>query len=197
MLGRLTVLKDFDAAVLARLVDGDESGLAVLYDRHATAVYSLALRIVRDAAEAEDVTQEVFAQVWSQARRFDSSRGSVAAWLVMMARSRALDRLRRKQAVLKPGPGEHILAEIPDDTPSVELLAASEEEARSARAALAALPSAERTALELAYYEGLTQSEIAARTGQPLGTVKTRIRSALRRIREAMATRAAPTGRQR
>ncbi len=176
-----------DVAAVARVARGEASGLETLYDRHSTMVYSLALRIVRDTAEAEDVTQEVFTQAWSQAARYDTSRGAVAAWLLMMARSRALDRLRRRRAALKSGPADDALAAIPDPGPSVELMTAADEQARTARAALASLPAAERTALELAYYEGLTHVEIAARTATPLGTVKTRIRTALRRVREMMS----------
>ncbi len=176
-----------DLSAVARVARGEAAGLEALYDRHATAIYSLALRIVRDTSEAEDVTQEVFAQAWAQAGRYDSARGAVAAWLLVMARSRALDRLRRRRAVLKPGPADDVLAAIPDPAPSVEITTAADEQARTTRAALAGLPAAERAALELAYYEGLTHVEIAARTATPLGTVKTRIRSALRRVREALA----------
>ena len=178
---------DDDLSAVARMARGEASGLEALYDRHSTAVYSLALRIVRDTSEAEDVAQEVFAQAWAQAARYDATRGVAAAWLLMMARSRALDRLRRRRAALKPGAADDVLAEIPDPTPSVEITTAADEQARTARAAMAILPAAERAALELAYFEGLTHVEIAARTATPLGTVKTRIRTALRRVRETMA----------
>jgi RNA polymerase sigma-70 factor (ECF subfamily) len=176
-----------DRSVIERVARQEPSGLEVLYDRYSAPVYSLAMRIVRDTAEAEDVTQEVFAQVWATASRFDVTRGSVGAWLMVIARSRALDRLRRRAAALKPGPGESALSNIPDPAPSVELAAATAEQVVAARDALAMLPAEERAALELAYYEGLTQAEIAARTATPLGTVKTRIRNGLRRIRDAMA----------
>ena len=131
-------------AAVASVARGEASGLETLYDRHATAVYSLALRIVRDTAEAEDVTQEVFAQAWSQAARYDTARGAVVAWLLMMARSRALDRLAPAPCRAQVGPGDDVLAAIPDPGPSVELTTAANEQARTARAALASLPAAER-----------------------------------------------------
>lgn len=183
-----------DSAAILRITHGDGTGLEQLYDRYATTVYSLALRIVRDVAEAEDVTQDVFTQLWNSAARYDASRGSVAAWLTVLARSRALDRLRRRQAAIKPGPGDEALADIPDPGSSVELMAATAEQVRVAHRAMAGLPADERLALELAYYEGLTQTEIAARTETPLGTVKTRIRNGLRRIRDATAARSSALG---
>jgi RNA polymerase sigma-70 factor (ECF subfamily) len=181
-----------DREAMARVAAGDAAGLEVLYDRYATLVYSLALRIVRNTSDAEDVTQEAFAQVWTHASRFDPARGALPAWLTVIARSRALDRLRRASAgTASSGPDP--LAAIPDPTPSVELMAASAEQVVAAREALAALPADQRAALELAYYEGLTQAEIAARTSTPLGTVKTRIRTGLQRIRDAMGQRHVPT----
>jgi RNA polymerase sigma-70 factor (ECF subfamily) len=187
---------DRDAEALEQVARGDVAALEALYDRHATTIYSLALRIVRDVAEAEDVAQEVFTQVWTQARRYDVTRGSVAAWMLVIARTRSLDRLRRRRAVLRPGPSDDVLAELPAPGPGADLLAATAQEAECARVAVASLPSAERDVLELAYYEGLTQSEIAERTGTPLGTVKTRVRSALQRIRQALTASGAAGGRQ-
>jgi RNA polymerase sigma-70 factor, ECF subfamily len=174
-----------DRAAVARIAARDPRGLEALYDRYATSIHSLALRILRDAAEAEDVTQEVFAQAWAQASRFDAARGAVGAWLMVIARSRALDRVRRRRPG-QVGDGDARIGAIPDPAPSVEMVAASAQEVASARRALAALPLEQRAAVELAYYDGLTQVEIAAQTGTPLGTVKTRIRTGLQRIREAM-----------
>ena len=180
-----------DVQAIARIAAGDAAGLEALYDRYSTLVYSLALRIVRNTGDAEDITQEVFAQLWAHASRFDPSRGAVGAWLSVIARSRALDRLRR-QAGARSTTGPEALTAIPDPAPSVEVVAASAEQVAAAREALAVLPSEQRTALELAYYEGLTQAEIAERTATPLGTVKTRIRTGLQRIRDAMSARSAP-----
>jgi RNA polymerase sigma-70 factor (ECF subfamily) len=183
-----------DRDAIRRIASGDPVGLEALYDRHATLVYSLALRVLRDTGEAEDVTQDVFARVWASAVRFDPARGAVAAWLTVMARSRALDRLRRRRHPAAPVASEDAgLTDIPDPAPSVELMAATAEQVTAARDALAELPADQRTTLELAYYEGLTQVEIAERTATPLGTVKTRIRVGLQRLRDAVAIRSAST----
>jgi RNA polymerase sigma-70 factor (ECF subfamily) len=183
-----------DREAIARAGAGETAGLEILYDRYATLVFSLALRILRNTGDAEDVTQEVFAQLWAQASRFDPARGAVGAWLSVIARSRALDRLRRHSVSGRGTAGVEALAAIPDPSPSVELMAASAEQVAAARDAIASLPAEQRAVLELAYYEGLTQAEIAARTSTPLGTVKTRIRTGLQRIREAIATGPAPAG---
>lgn len=166
---------------------GDQSGLADLYDRHATAVYSLAMRILRRQEDAEDVTQQVFTQAWRSSARYDPSRGVVAAWLLMMARSRAIDCLRRRNPARDGISDEVRLAAIPDPEPSVEHVVATGEQVERVQLAIAALPSEQRLVVELAYYDGLTQSEIAARTSTPLGTVKTRVRSALQTLRAAVA----------
>lgn len=171
---------------------GDAAGLADLYDTHAGAVYSLARRIVSAPEDAEDVTHDVFAQAWKSAARYDPVRGEVAAWLLMMTRSRAIDLLRRRRR--SAGDGGADPAAIPDPGPDVEYIAANEEQVAVTRAAVQQLPDEQRRTLELAYYEGLTHMEIAARTNTPLGTVKTRIRSALTTLRRALATRGADTG---
>lgn len=184
-----------DRELVALMASGREGGLACLYDRHATAVYSLALRVVRDPADAEEVTQDVFSQAWRTARTYDDGRGQVAAWLLMIARARALDSLRRRSRRLPPGDGEE--AAIPDASPSVEYKVATEQQLVLARGVLQQLPAEQRHALELAYYEGMTHAEIAQQTATPLGTVKTRIRSALSSLRLALSGQATRIGEER
>jgi RNA polymerase sigma-70 factor (ECF subfamily) len=163
--------------LVERLSSGNPSALGELYDRYAGLVNGLALRILRNTAEAEDVVQEVFVQVWRQAERYDASRGSTEAWLCMIARSRALDRLRRRTA-RREEPSESF-AGAGAETPRTE-------EALAVRKALESLSADQRRALELAYYEGLTQTEIAERLQEPLGTIKTRIRTAMIRLRDVL-----------
>jgi RNA polymerase sigma-70 factor (ECF subfamily) len=178
---------DADRAAVVRMARGDHDALAVLYDRHARVLYSLALRIVRLQADAEDVLQEVFAQAWRQAARYDTSRGTVIGWLVTLTRSRALDRLRRGRTGPRASGDEQRAQDVPDMSPPIDLALVSAEQAAALRAALDALPEIQRVPLELAYYEGLSQSEIAARLEVPLGTIKTRVRQALLRLRDAVA----------
>jgi RNA polymerase sigma-70 factor (ECF subfamily) len=162
--------------LLRRLAGGDTDALGEFYDLYAGLANGLALRILRRSSDAEDVVQEVFVQVWRQASRYDPERGSPQAWLSIMTRTRALDRLRRL-ASRREEPGE--AAPLARDVPSTD-------EALAVKGALDTLTDDQRRALELAYYEGLTQSEIAERLGEPLGTVKTRMRSALIRLRETL-----------
>jgi RNA polymerase sigma-70 factor (ECF subfamily) len=175
-----------DVSCLRRVASGDQAAAAGLYDRHSRALYSLILRIVGDETEAEDVLQEVFAQAFRQASRYDASRGAVAAWLLMMARSRAIDRLRARRTRFEGRTGEATLDEMPDAQPSVASVMLSDEQTRSIQRALGELPLLQRMAIELAYYEGLSHSEIAERLEQPLGTVKTRIRLGLLKLRDVL-----------
>jgi RNA polymerase sigma-70 factor (ECF subfamily) len=164
-------------ALLTRITAGDGPALGEFYDLFAGLVNALALRILRDAADAEDVVQEVFVQVWRQAGRFDALRGSPEAWLCTIARTRALDRLRRRAA----------RREEPEAEDAGHVDAPRSEETLAVRKALGTLPPEQRRALELAYFEGLSQTEIATRLGAPLGTVKTRMRTGMLRLRELLA----------
>ena len=161
--------------------------MAELYDRHARPIYSLALRILGDATEAEDIVQEVFSQAWKQAARYSASRGAVGAWLMTLARSRAIDRLRAKRARPADLSDERVAGQLVDAGPPADSQVLSSEQVARVRAALDELPLLQRAAIELAYYEGLTHAEIADRLEQPLGTVKTRIRLAMLKLRDVLA----------
>jgi RNA polymerase sigma-70 factor (ECF subfamily) len=176
-----------DQAALARMARGDQSALAELYDRNARLVFSLALRILQNRADAEDVVQEVFQQVWTQAGRYDTGRGAVAAWMLTMARSRAIDRLRSRNSRPESPSEARIVEQLPDAAARQDLQLLSAEQVKSLQGALNQLPAAQRMAVELAYYEGLTHAEIAERLSEPLGTVKTRIRQAVIKLRESLA----------
>jgi RNA polymerase sigma-70 factor (ECF subfamily) len=170
-----------EKAIIAGIRGGREEAMAQLYDGYSAIVYSVALRVLGDTGAAEDVLQDVLMQLWRKPESFDASRGSLAAWLAVIARHRAID------ALLKRKP-ETDLTEI-----VVALDYDLEEEAgrkiaiEKVRGALAGMPPEQRKAVELAFFEGLTHSEVAAKTGEPLGTVKTRIRSALQTLRKLMA----------
>jgi len=175
-----------DESSLRRLASGDQAAAARLYDRHARPLYSLILRILGNETEAEDVLQEVFAQAFRQASRYDARRGAVAAWLLTIARSRAIDRLRARRTRVEARTGEQTLGEMPDAQPDAASTMLDEERSRLVRQALGELPMLQRMAIELAYYEGLSHSEIAERLEQPLGTVKTRIRLGLLKLRDVL-----------
>lgn len=171
-----------DDTLIRAMVDGDEEALRAFNQRYGHAVVTLAYRILGDAADAEEVAADVLWQVWRRAASFDPARGSPGAWLMSIARSRAIDRLRARspRATSAEPPPE---AKDPGD-PARELYSA--ECRRSVARAMAGLADGERAALELAYFSGLSQSEIAARTGLPLGTVKSRIRSGLIKLRDGL-----------
>ena len=174
-----------DIDVVQRLASGDRDAVAELYDRHAARVMGLAFRIVRNSSDAEDVVQEVFSQAWRTAPNYRPARGTVAGWLLMMARTRAIDRLRSRRTRRDAADGSDLDGLPADAAPVSEQLIASQQAAR-VREAMMVLPVEQRTALELAYFEGLTQTEIAERTQTPLGTVKTRIRTALTSLRRSV-----------
>ena len=175
-----------DESCLRRIASGDQAAAARLYDRHARPLYSLILRILGNETDAEDVLQDVYAQAFRQAARYDSRRGAVAAWLLTIARSRAIDRLRARRTRVEAPAGETTLDEMPDAQPDATSTMIDEERSRLVRQALGELPMLQRMAIELAYYEGLSHSEIAQRLEQPLGTVKTRIRLGLLKLRDVL-----------
>ena len=158
---------------------GDEYAMASLFDRYSKVVYSVALRVLRDPASAEDVLQEIFMQIWRNPDGFVATKGSLGGWLAVVSRNRSIDTLRRKR------PTES----VEDITLASNYNLADEAERNSlmekARGAIHLLPVEQRKTLEMAFFDGLTHSEIAEMTGDPLGTVKTRIRSALGSLRKA------------
>ncbi|HEY0376033.1 MAG TPA: sigma-70 family RNA polymerase sigma factor [Pyrinomonadaceae bacterium] len=177
-----------DVENLRAVARGDEQALAALYDRYRLILFGLILRILHSQPEAEDVLQEVFLQVWRKASDFDEARGRPFTWLVMMARSRAIDRLRSTSARERSA-GEAARA-APDSISDAAADAVKSEQGEIVRQALAELPEEQRRALLLAYFEGLTQTEIAERLKTPLGTVKTRMRSGMLKLRELLGARA-------
>jgi len=176
-----------DRAAFERIARGDQDALGEIYDRHGRLVYSLAFRIVRDQAEAEDVVQEVFSQAWRQAARYDASRGTVLAWLLTLTRSRSIDRLRGRRSRPEPSGEEGLLNPLPHPEAPADVQVASAAQAAQIRSALDGLSVLQRVAIELAFYEGLTHAEIADRLELPLGTVKTRIRQGLLKLRDRLA----------
>jgi len=166
-----------DAQLLSRIAAGDRDAFAELFDRYGRAVHAVCWRVLNDAGMAEDAAQEAFASAWGGASKFDPARGSAAGWMLAIARNAAVDIARRRVAQ----PTDRA-PEVQDGAPQPEASAAADEDAFRVQAALAALSPHERELLELAYFLGLSQSEIATRLGLPLGTVKTRTRTALRRL---------------
>lgn len=180
-----------DRELVAQAAAGDERALAALYDRYGVLIYAVAYRIVGQRADAEEVVIEAFAQAWRDAARFDGRRGSVAAWLTTIARSRALDLVRargrrERVAEIATQADDHSMPGIsgaqPDPSDSVEEI----ERRHHVQLALELLSPGQRQAIELAYFEGLSQSEIAERLGEPLGTVKTRMRLGMQKLRDAL-----------
>jgi len=163
---------------------GNTLAFGAAYDEYAPLLYGLLLRVLRDAGDAQEILQETFLTAWTDARKFDASRGSELAWLISMARSRGIDRLRARQ---RRGQREQEAGrEISKVTSDVDDPVAFREIRAAVRSALQELPDAQRSALEMAYFDGLSQSEIAARLGEPLGTIKTRMNLAMKKLRERL-----------
>jgi RNA polymerase sigma-70 factor, ECF subfamily len=175
------------AALIREAAAGDQQALASLYDATSRAVYGLLLRILADASTAEEVLLDVYAQVWRQAASYNAERGTPLAWLTTIARSRAIDRLRRgRLEQQRTGPLDLTTAQIAAAGASVEEDVRARETGAIVRAALDALAPEQREVIELAYYGGMSHSEIAAARGLPLGTVKTRTRLGMMRLREML-----------
>jgi RNA polymerase sigma-70 factor (ECF subfamily) len=172
-------------ALLRRIAGGDRDAFGLFYDAYAPLAFGLIRRIVGNAAEAEEVLQEVFLELWGAAHSFDPSRGTPEAWVVTRARSRGIDRvrsIRRKSEGMAQVFGGTVADEVPDPALRVE-------GRDTIRGALGQLPASQQEVIELAFFEGLTHREIAARVGQPLGTVKTRMRLGLDKLRELVGLR--------
>jgi RNA polymerase sigma-70 factor (ECF subfamily) len=170
-------------ALIGRMAGGDRDAFSAFYDRYSSLAFTMIRRILPQPAEAEEVLQEVFWQSWTEAGRYDRRRGTPEAWVLMRARSRAIDRLRviRRRTETFVKPVDETLAQTPDGkTPNPGTVA---EDRKLVASALGRLPEAQRRVIELAFFEGLTQAEIAERLGEPLGTVKTRTRAGLERLR--------------
>jgi RNA polymerase sigma-70 factor (ECF subfamily) len=178
---------DPDGALMVRVEARDADALAELYDRHAARLLGLARRILGEGGEAEEVLQEVFLFAWRAAAAYDRERGNVLTWLLIATRSRAIDRIRSRKAASRTG--ARSLDELGTDPAAlddVERQSADRQWEVICRTAVGELPGDQRRVLELAYFEGLTQQEIADRTATPLGTVKTRARLGLMKLRERL-----------
>lgn len=180
-----------ESHLLDQIAQGKAEALGALYDAHARTLFSLAKRVLVRQEDAEEVVQDVFTYVWSNAARYESGRATVAGWLVMLTRTRAIDKLRARQArpdmQLAADPAPALEASV-SRSATPEAMAVSKDEAARVGAVLDQLPADQRTLIDLAYFEGLSQSEIAAHTRIPLGTVKTRMRSALQAMRAAISS---------
>lgn len=178
-----------DVALIRRMCDADETALGALYDRWMRSLYSHVFHLLKDADEAEDVVEETFWQAWRKASSYEPSRGAVSTWLLTIGRRRALDRLRakgrRREEPLTREDGAETEMQAPGLDPSQ--VAEGSERRTHVLAALRSLPDEQREVLELGYFKGLSQTEIADATGQPLGTVKTRMRLAMQKLKEPLS----------
>lgn len=183
-----------DVELLPRIATDDTEALRTLYDRYGAIVFGMAYRILGDRQAAEECTQDTFVAVWRNAASYDPSKARVSSWLVAIARNRAVDAVRRRAA--RPVDSHEEIWQAADESADTAEIAAAADESRRIAAAMAELPPAQRDALVLAYFEGLSHSEIAERLAVPLGTVKGRIRLALDRLRELAPTYALNTERE-
>lgn len=187
-LTRTPVWKPADAALVTRIVDGDQDALAMLYDRHGLACYRLARQVIGSATLAEDAVQEVFVGLWRSPGSYRRQRGSVLNWLLALTHHKAVDLVRKESAEQRRSAAQAVRL-VSDPPPSLDpaVIVCDGSQADEVRAALTELPPAQKEALALAYFGGYTQSQIAELTGVPLGTVKTRTFLAMRRLRLRLA----------
>ena len=181
-----------DARLLRRMAAGDRDALAELYGRFSRPLYATALQILRDAAEAQDVTHDVFIALWEKSAVFESERGTAFSWAVTLLRNRAIDRIRtrqRRSRLLDEAAPADLGYDEAAAPPAADDRASSRDDARAVRAAVATLPADQRRALHLAFFGGLTQQEIASQLNEPLGTIKARIRRGLHKLRDTVAHR--------
>ena len=171
-----------DFALLSRVRSGDQGAMAALFDRYSGVLYSVALRVLKDPGQAEDIMQDIFIQVWRKPDSFASGRGSLGGWLAVVARNRAIDLLRKRRP--SDSVEDVVLASKTDTASEAERNVLMEK----VRVVMAELPPDQKTSVELAYFDGMSHTEIAEKTGEPLGTVKTRIRLAMMTLRKALGT---------
>lgn len=176
-----------ETELISRMVQGDQAALSQLYDRYARVMYSLAFKMLGSVEEAEEVVLDVFAKAWRTAARYDANRSRVDSWLFLMTRSRSLDRLRQRQRQTKVVEAATNTAQVSGSTMPDDALLIAERRTVVTKA-LAELPAEQRLVIELAYYKGFSHSEIAKQTELPLGTVKTRIRLGLRKLKQTLDT---------
>jgi len=175
--------------LIQKVANQDREAFSQLYDRFSTLVFTLAMRMLKVRSDAEDLLQEVFVQIWRQAQSYSAERGSPEAWIVNIARSRAIDKIRSIRRMQR----SFVLTDDParaESSENVESSVAESEVRMEMNSALANLPETQRKVLELAYFDGLTQTEIATRLAEPLGTVKTRMRSGVQSLRDMLGRRA-------
>jgi len=190
--GRVSYAELSDTALLARISQSDRFALEALYDRYGRRVFALAARVLNDPEASEEVTQDVFLSVWRRVDSYRPGRGKFTTWLLSIAHNRTIDELRRRRRDLNRDSSDvddHL--NIQEDAPLPADQIVAESEYAMLRRAMADLPREQRRVVEMSYFSGLTQAEISEQTGQPLGTVKTRMRLALKKLRESLRDRLA------
>ncbi|HYW31219.1 MAG TPA: sigma-70 family RNA polymerase sigma factor [Gemmatimonas sp.] len=179
-----------DLELVSAMAGGDERAASTLYDRHGAVMFGLAIRMVGETADAEEVVLDAFSQAWRDAARYDTSRGTVAGWLTTIARTRALDLIRSRGRRVRMAETAAAASDAPvamgEGFPDADRMVTDSERSRAIALALRTLPDPQRRAIELAFFEGLTHHEVAERLREPLGTVKTRIRLGMQKLRDSL-----------